>query len=612
MSRFIWLMIRFMLVMVPLVFVINGLSKGNWIEAFLFAVAVAVGLTPELLPMEVTINLAKGAIAMSRKKVIVKRLDAIQNLGAMDVLCTDKTGTLTQDKVIVERYIDVFGVESRHVLELAYLNSHFQSGMRNLLDVAILDRAERREHMAAAADYRKIDEVPFDFQRRRMSVMVARGQHAQLLICKGAVEEILSVCSRVEANGAIVPIAAARGGDLLPVIRNLNEEGFRVVAVAYKEVAASQTVCGSADESQLVLAGYVAFLDPPKESAGRAIRALQQHGVNIKILTGDNEIVTRKVCSMVGVDPGRIVSGSEIENLADAQMAELAERTTVFAKLSPQQKARIITALRSAGHTTGYLGDGINDGPALRAADVGVSVNRAADIAKESADIILLEKSLLVLKDGVVEGRVVFGNITKYIRMAASSNFGNMLSVLGASAFLPFLPMAPVQILLNNLLYDASQTAIPTDNVDRGYAEIPRKWDIGNIGRYMLAFGPLSSLFDYATFFVMLYVFDAWDNPALFQTGWFVESLLSQTLIVHVIRTAGIPFLDSKPSATLSATTVALCAIGSWLPYSGFADALGFIPLPAGYWFALSAILVCYLLLVQAVKTMLSRRFGLA
>jgi Mg2+-importing ATPase len=612
MSRFIWLMIRFMLVMVPLVFLINGFSKGNWIEAFLFAVAVAVGLTPELLPVEVSINLAKGAIAMSRKKVIVKRLSAIQNLGAMDVLCTDKTGTLTQDKVIVERYIDVFGNESRHVLELAYLNSHFQSGLKNLLDVAILDRAERREHLAVAAGYRKIDEVPFDFQRRRMSVMLARAGHAPLLICKGAVEEILGVCSRVEQDGAIVPIASARGGDLLPVIRSLNEEGFRVVAVAYKEVAASQTVCGGADESQLVLAGYVAFLDPPKESAGKAIHALQRHGVSIKLLTGDNEIVTRKVCGMVGVEAGRIAAGGEIENLTDAQLAELAERTTVFAKLSPQQKARIITALRRSGHTVGYLGDGINDGPALRAADVGVSVDTAADIAKESADIILLEKSLLVLNDGVVEGRVVFGNITKYIRMAASSNFGNMLSVLGASAFLPFLPMAPVQILLNNLLYDASQTALPTDNVDPGYADTPRKWDIGNIGRYMLAFGPLSSLFDYATFFTLLYVFGARDHPALFQTGWFVESLLSQTLIVHVIRTAGLPFIDSRPSATLAATTLVICAVGAWLPYSAFADAFGFTPLPAGYWLAVSAILACYLLLVQALKTALTRRFGLA
>ena len=611
-NRFTWLMIRFMLVMVPLVFLINGASKGDWIEAFLFALAVAVGLTPELLPMEVTINLAKGAIAMSRRKVIVKRLNAIQNLGAMDVLCTDKTGTLTQNKVILERYVDIFGAESRHVLELAYLNSHFQSGMRNLLDVAILDRAEHREKMAIAARYRKVDEVPFDFQRRRMSVMVAQDRHAPLLICKGAVEEILAVCTRVEENGRLVPLAAAHGEDLLPVIRDLNEEGFRVIAVAYKEIPPAQTVCSGADESELVLAGYVAFLDPPKESAGRAVAALLAHGVRIKVLTGDNEVVTRKVCAMVGIDPGRIVLGGEIGALGDAQLAALAEETTVFAKLSPGQKASIIAALRSSGRTVGYLGDGINDGPALRAADVGISVDSATDIAKESADIILLEKSLLVLKDGVAEGRVVFGNIVKYIRMAASSNFGNMLSVLGASAVLPFLPMAPVQILLNNLLYDASQTALPTDNVDREYVETPRKWDIGNIGRYMLAFGPISSLFDYATFFVMIYLFGARENPALFQTGWFVESLLSQTLIVHVIRTAGIPFLTSRPSATLSGTTLAICAVGIWLPFSGVADAFGFTALPAGYWLALGAILVCYLSLVQLVKTILTRRFGLA
>ncbi len=610
-KRFIGLMLRFMLVMVPLVFLINGVLKGNWVEAFLFAVAVAVGLTPELLPMVVTINLAKGALAMSRKKVIVKRLGAIQNLGAMNMLCTDKTGTLTQNKVILEKHVDIFGAESRHVLELAYLNSHFQSGLKNLLDIAILEHAEMREHVHVPRSYRKIDEVPFDFRRRRMSVMVARDPTHHDLICKGAPEEIIAVCAHFEEKGNVVPLTAAHRVDLLPVIRGLNEEGFRVIAVAYKHIPAAKAVCSGADESGLVLAGYVAFLDPPKESAAGAVRALHEYGVQVKVLTGDNDVVTRKVCAMVGIEPGTIVLGSELEHMDDATLAQVAAETAVFAKLAPEQKARIIAALRGGGHVVGYLGDGINDGPALRAADVGVSVEGAADIAKESADIILLEKSLLVLKDAVIEGRRVFANVVKYIRMGASSAFGNMLSVVGASAFLPFLPMAPVQVLLNNLLYDVSQTALATDSVDAADLARPRKWDIGNIGRYMLVFGPISSLFDYATYFTLLYAFQARENPSLFQTGWFVESVLSQTLIVHVIRTGGIPFLDSRSAAPLLVTTIAVCAAAMWLPFSGFAHLLGLTPLPSAYWFALAAILVCYLLLTQSVKAALVHRFGL-
>jgi len=610
-KRFIGLMLRFMLVMVPLVFLINGLSKGNWVEAFLFAVAVAVGLTPEMLPMVVTINLAKGALAMSRKKVIVKRLSAIQNLGAMNVLCTDKTGTLTQNKVILEKHVDIFGDESRHVLELAYLNSHFQSGLKNLLDVAILEHAEMREHVHVPRSYRKIDEVPFDFLRRRMSVMVARDPTHHVLICKGAPEETIAVCEHFEEKDKVVPLTAAHRVGLLPVIRGLNEEGFRVIAVAYKHIPVSKTVCSGADESELVLAGYVAFLDPPKESAAGAVRALHERGVQVKVLTGDNEIVTRKVCAMVGIETGTVVLGSELEHMDDAMLAQTAARTAVFAKLAPEQKARIIAALRAGGGVVGYLGDGINDGPALRAADVGVSVNGAADIAKESADIILLEKSLLVLGEGVIEGRRVFANVLKYIRMGASSAFGNMFSVVGASAFLPFLPMAPVQVLLNNLLYDFSQTALATDSVDAAYVAQPRKWDIGNIGRYMLVFGPISSLFDYVTFFTLLYALHARDNPGLFQSGWFVESVLSQTLIVHVIRTAGVPFRDSRPSVPLLATTIAVCAAALWLPFSQFGPLLGLTPLPPAYWIALAAILVCYLLLTQSVKAALVRRFGL-
>ncbi len=609
--RFIWLMIRFMLVMVPLVFLINGLLRGSWMEAFLFAVAVAVGLTPEMLPMLVTVNLAKGALAMSRKKVIVKRLNAIQNLGAMDVLCTDKTGTLTQNRVILERHVDIFGAESRHVLELASLNSHHQSGLRNLLDVAILEHAQLKDQQELAAAYRKLDEIPFDFRRRRMSVMLAGKDDRRILVCKGAVEEILGVCSHTEENGRPIEIMPAHRQELLPVIQGLNGQGFRVIAVAYKEMPAASTVCSGSDESALVLAGYVAFLDPPKESAAAAIAALGRHGVEVKVLTGDNEIVTAKVCSMVGIDAGQAVRGHDIEGMPDDELGELALRTRIFTKLEPRHKARIIAALRARGQVVGYLGDGINDGPALRAADVGISVDSGADIAKECADVILLEKSLLVLDEGAIEGRRVFANIVKYLRMGASSNVGNMLSVLGASAFLPFLPMAPVQILLNNLLYDFSQTALAADNVEPAYLERPRKWDIGNIGRYVLVFGPISSLFDYVTYFVLLGAFGAAANAALFQTGWFVESLLSQTLVVHVIRTSGTPFADSRPSAPLLATTAAVCAAGVWLPFSGFASSLEMTPLPAGYWPALLAILAGYLALTQMAKQFLVRRFGL-
>jgi Mg2+-importing ATPase len=610
-NRFIWLIIRFMLVMVPLVFVINGLTKGNWMEAFLFAMAVAVGLTPEMLPMIVTINLAKGALAMSRKKVIVKRLNAIQNFGAMDVLCTDKTGTLTQDKVILERHVDISGEESERVLEYAYLNSFYQSGLKNLLDVAVLDHAEIHQALGVPAHFSKIDEVPFDFQRRRMSVVVSKDRDTHILICKGAVEEVFRMCASAERHGERVTLAPDHLEALGNVVRDLNEDGFRVIAVAYRELPAREAPYSVTDERDLVLVGYIAFLDPPKESAVAAIRVLREHGVRVKVLTGDNEIVTRKVCRDVGLEVGHILLGAEVEALSETELPDAAERTTVFAKLSPAQKARIIKALHQKGRVVGFLGDGINDGPALKAADVGVSVDTAVDIAKESADIILLEKNLLVLEEGVVEGRKVFGNIVKYIKMGASSNFGNMFSVLGASAFLPFLPMAPVQILLNNLLYDFSQTAVATDDVDREYVSQPRKWDIGNIGRFMLFIGPISSIFDYLTYGLMLFVFNAWENPTLFQTGWFVESLLSQTLIVHVIRTGKIPFVQSRASLPLLVTTVAICVVGVLLPYSHIAAAFGFEPLPATYWFALAGILVAYMSLTQVVKGWLIRRFGL-
>ncbi|MDB6046797.1 MAG: mgtA [Gammaproteobacteria bacterium] len=611
-NRVAWLMIRFILIMAPLVFLINGLTKGNWVQALLFATAVAVGLTPEMLPMIVTVNLAKGALAMSHRKVIVKRLNAIQNFGAMDILCTDKTGTLTQDRVILQKALDLLGHESHEVLEYAYLNSYYQSGLKNLLDVAVLHHAEAETLVRTAHEYRKLDEVPFDFERRRMSVAIEGGGR-RLLICKGAVEEVFAVSRQGRAGAQSFPLDPTHWAQLRSTVDDLNADGFRVIAVAVKELPATQATCDLRDESDLVLLGYIAFLDPPKESAGRAIAALARHGVQVKVLTGDNEIITRKICREVGLPVERVVLGSELESLTPAQIADLAERAHVFAKLSPSQKAAIIVALQRNRHVVGFLGDGINDGPALKSADVGISVDSAVDIAKETADIILLEKSLLVLDEGVIEGRKVFGNVVKYIRMGASSNFGNMFSVIGASAWLPFLPMAPVQVLANNLLYDFSQTAIPTDNVDEEYLARPRRWEIGNIGRYMLFIGPISSIFDYATYLTLYFVFGAKTvaQASLFQTGWFVESLVSQTLIIHIIRTRRLAFIESRASPALLLTSLVVCAVGVWLPYSPFASALGFEALPLLYWPILGVMILVYLGLTHLTKSWFHRRFGL-
>ena len=611
-NRFTWLMIRFIMVMVPAVFLINGFTKGDWLEALLFAVAVAVGLTPEMLPMIVTVNLAKGAMAMAKKRVIVKRLHAIQNFGAMDVLCTDKTGTLTQDRIILKLHLDINGDDCERVLEFAYLNSHYQSGLKNLLDVAVLQHADIGKTLHLRHQYEKTDEIPFDFVRRRLSVILSREDGSHVLICKGAVEEVFSVCKHYELGDELGTLDASHLAQAQAKTKELNEDGFRVVAVAYKEMSGGANGFSVADESDLTLLGYIAFLDPPKESAGPAIRALNQSGVAVKIITGDNEILTRKICREVGLDVDRIVLGPEIEKLSDAELAELVPTILVFAKVSPAQKARIIAALHAKGHVVGFLGDGINDSPALRAADVGVSVDTAVDIAKESADIILLEKSLMVLQEGVIEGRKVFGNITKYIKMGASSNFGNMFSVLGASIFLPFLPMLPIQVLTNNLLYDFSQTTIPTDNVDEEYLAVPRKWDIGNIFKFMLFIGPISSIFDYATFFTMLYVFNAWSNPSLFQTGWFVESLLTQTLIIHIIRTAKIPFLQSRASGPLMITSLLICGVGIALPnISWVREALHFTELPQLYWAFIGGFLVSYAILTHIVKTWFVLRWGM-
>jgi Mg2+-importing ATPase len=610
-DRFTWLMIRFMIVMVPAVFLINGLTKGDWLQALLFAVAVAVGLTPEMLPMIVAVNLAKGAIAMAREKVIVKRLNAIQNFGAMNVLCTDKTGTLTQDRIILKRHLDIRGEESERVLQYAYLNSHFQSGLKNLLDIAVLQHVDIHKILGIDEGFAKVDEIPFDFARRRLSVVVAHGPDKHILICKGAVEEIFAVCTRYEIDGTTGDLDASHFATAQEETVALNSDGFRVVAVAYKTIDVPKPAYTIDDESNLTLLGYIAFLDPPKESASAAIAALAEKGVHVKILTGDNEVITRKICREVRIEAGEIMLGHGIEQLGDDELAELVDRTTVFAKLTPVQKERIVRALHRKGHVVGFLGDGINDSPALKAADVGISVDTAVDIAKESADIILLEKSLMVLQEGVFEGRKIFGNITKYIKMGASSNFGNMFSVLGASVFLPFLPMAPIQVLTNNLLYDFSQTAIPTDNVDDDYLAAPRRWDIGNIFKFMVFIGPISSIFDYLTYAMMLFIFDSWSNPPLFQTGWFVESLLTQTLIIHIIRTAKVPFIESRASTALIATTLVVCAVGISLPFTWIGGALGFVPLPWLYWPLVAGMLLSYAILTHLVKAWFVRRWGM-
>jgi len=610
-----WLLIRFMLVMVPIVFFLNGVTKGDWPEAFLFAVAIAVGLTPEMLPMIVTANLARGAVAMSRKKVIVKRLQAIQNLGAMDVLCTDKTGTLTQDKVALIQHLDLEGNECEEVLEYAYLNSYFQTGLKNLLDRAVLDHEDLTETRELTKRFIKYDEIPFDFHRRRMSVIVHEVfKGRDLLICKGAVEEILTVCTEARVGGVTIALSEAIRADVLRLRTAMNEDGLRVIAVAVKQVSSQPNKqYGVADEDGLTLVGFIAFLDPPKETAGPALAALAQHGVAVKILTGDNELVARKVCKDVGLTASRMLLGQQIEKMSDTELEQAAEETTLFAKLNPTQKARIIAALKRRGHTVGFLGDGINDAPALREADAGISVDTAADIAKESADIILLEKSLMVLEEGVVLGRQTYGNTIKYIKMAASSNFGNVFSVLVASVWLPFLPMLAIHLLIQNLLYDISQIGIPFDRMDEDYLKKPRQWQINDLGRFMLCIGPISSIFDITTFCVMYFVFAA-NTPemqSLFQSGWFVEGLLSQTLIIHMIRTAKVPFIQSMAAPPLLALTVCIMAIGIAVPYSPLGEIVGMVPLPLAYFPWLVATLICYCLLTQLVKGWYIRRFGM-
>ena len=612
-NKVTWLLIRFMFLMVPVVFLINGITKGDWFEAFLFALSVAVGLIPEMLPMIVTANLAKGAVKMARSKVIVKQLNAIQNFGAMNILCTDKTGTLTQDRIILEKHLNMSGDEDEKVLQYGYLNSYYQTGLKNLLDVAVLEHKEINQQLLIDGAFQKVDEIPFDFNRRRMSVVVKMTPQLDLLICKGAVEEVMDVCNQTSFEGIIVPLTEELKQQSLQLVHDLNEDGLRVLAVAYKEMPfESQREYKTKDENSLILMGFLAFLDPPKQTAEEAIKQLLKLNVQVKVLTGDNEIVTRKICKWVGLDIEKVLNGNQIDKMSDEELKKAVDSTTIFAKLFPLQKSRIISMLKSNGNTVGFLGDGINDAPALREADVGISVNTAVDIAKESADIIMLERSLLFLSEGVVEGRRTFGNIIKYIKMAVSSNFGNVFSVLGASAILPFLPMLPLQLLVQNLLYDISQITIPFDKVDDDFLEQPSKWNPKGILKFMLYVGPISSIFDYTTFAIMWFVFAAntIGMQALFQSGWFVEGLLSQTLIVHMIRTRKIPFIQSIASIPLLLSTAIIMGIGIYLPYSFIGAKIGMAPLPFNYFYWLIATLIGYCALVQIVKTWFIKRFN--
>ncbi|EPP8766683.1 magnesium-translocating P-type ATPase [Acinetobacter baumannii] len=606
-----WLLIRFMLVMAPVVLFINGFTKGDWAEAFLFALSVAVGLTPEMLPMIVTSTLAKGAVFLSKKKVIVKRLDAIQNFGAMDVLCTDKTGTLTQDKIFLSQHIDVQGGKSDFVLMQAFLNSYYQTGLKNLLDMAVLEAVDDQIKIQKLR-YKKLDEVPFDFDRRRMSVVVQTPQQKARMITKGAVEEMLKVCRYVEVNGKVEPLTKQREVAIEALTQRYNRDGLRVVAVAYREFKNHQENYSVVDENDLILIGYITFLDPPKESAKEAVQSLQAHGVTVKVLTGDNEFVTQKVCREIGLNYDQVLLGGVIETLTDQQLKRAVEQYHIFAKLSPVHKERIVEQLKANGHVVGFLGDGINDAAAIRAADIGISVDTAVDIAKESADLILLEKSLMVLEKGVIEGRRTFANMLKYIKMTASSNFGNVFSVLIASAFIPFLPMLPIHLLIQNLLYDVSQIVIPFDNVDEELIAKPQRWQPEEVGRFMVVFGPISSIFDMITFGLMWFVFSANtpEHQTLFQSGWFVVGLLTQTLIVHMIRTAQIPFIQSRAATPLLIMTAVIMCIGIFLPMGPLASYLKLQALPLSYFLYLPLILGAYMCVTQWVKKIYIRRYG--
>ncbi|HBC94710.1 MAG TPA: magnesium-translocating P-type ATPase [Pelotomaculum sp.] len=606
------LLVRMMLVMVPIVFLINGLAKGEWPSALLFAISIAVGLTPEMLPVIMTSTLAKGAVSMSKHKVIVRTLGAIQTFGEMDVLCTDKTGTLTEDKIVLEKYMNLRGEDDTRILRHAYLNSYFQTGLKNLIDLAIINRAEQNELENILGSYTRVDEIPFDFSRRRMSVVLSDKNGKRQLITKGAVEEMISISSFVEMHGRILPMDEGTRRAALEIYKRHNADGLRMIAVAQKNEVPGSGAFSVADEKDMVLIGFVGFLDPPKESAKAAITALREHGVRTVVLTGDSEGVAVKVCGKVGVNTSRLLTGRDIERMDDATLLDAVKACDLFAKLSPSQKERVVKAFQTAGHTVGYMGDGINDAPPLRQADVGISVDSAVDIAKETADIILLKKDLMVLEEGVIEGRRTFGNIIKYIKMAASGNFGNMISVIIASIFLPFLPMLPVQILTQNLLCDFSQMGIPFDSVDKEYLKKPRNWETRSIKSFMAYMGPLSSVFDILCFAVMWWAIGAntVELSPLFQSGWFVFGTVSQVLVIHMIRTAKIPFLQSKPSMPLFLSTFIVAAVAMTTGFTDFAIGLDMLRLPTLFIPWLAAVLAGYLLCVQFIKKLYVRRYG--
>ena len=613
-SKVSLLLIRFMLVMVPFVFFINGFTKGDWFEAFIFAISVAVGLTPEMLPMIVTANLSKGALSMSKKKTIVKNLNAIQNFGAMNILCTDKTGTLTCDKIVLEKYINADGSndESKRILRHAYFNSYFQTGLKNLMDKAILSHVKelKLEHLKDA--YTKVDEIPFDFIRRRMSVVIEDKQGKRQIITKGAVEEMLSICSHTEFNGEVQSLTDKLKVKAQKISEEMNRKGMRVLAVAQKSYIEKVGNFSVSDEKEMVLIGFLAFLDPPKPSAAEAIKHLQEYGGKVKILSGDNDIVVKAIGRQVGIDTSYSLTGPDIENMDEAILKERVKTTTCFSKLTPLQKTQIISILQEQENTVGFLGDGINDAAALRQSDIGISVDSAVDIAKESADIILLEKDLMVLEDGVLEGRKTFGNINKYIKMTASSNFGNMFSVMFASAFLPFLPMMPIHLLIQNLLYDISQTTIPFDRMDPEFLRKPRRWDASDLKRFMIYIGPISSIFDIVTYLVMWHVFgcNSPEHQSLFQSGWFIEGLLSQTLIVHMIRTRKIPFIQSRATWPVIGMTTLVMVIGIVIPFTSFGASIGLQALPLSYFPWLVGILFSYCVLTPLVKNWYIRKFS--
>ena len=625
-----WVLIRFMLIMVPLVLFINGFTKGDWVDAALFALSIAVGLTPEMLPMIVTTCLAKGAVSMAHEKTIIKNLNSIQNLGSMDILCTDKTGTLTLDKVVLQYHLNIHGQDDIRVLRHAFLNSYYQTGLKNLIDIAIIERTlqEQKENPSLvdlSDKFTKVDEIPFDFERRRMSVVVSNGKTQ--MITKGAVEEMLSVCGYAEYKGEVLPLSDEIREYILKKVSALNDDGMRVIAVAQKTNPSPVGAFSVADESDMVLMGYLAFLDPPKESTERALKALHEHGVGVKILTGDNDKVTRCVCRQLKIPVEHMLLGSDIAGMSEEELCRKVENVSVFAKLSPQQKTQIITALRANGHSVGYMGDGINDAAAMKAADVGISVDSAVDIAKESADVILLEKDLMVLEKGIVEGRKTYANMIKYIKMTASSNFGNMFSVLAASAFLPFLPMLSIHLILLNLIYDLSCTAIPWDNVDKEYLRVPRKWDASSIGKFMLWIGPTSSVFDITTYLLMYFVicpmmcggqlFHQIADPALqaqyiavFQAGWFVESMWSQTLVIHMIRTPKIPFFQSRASASVTLVTFTGIAVLTTIPFTAFGASIGLGTLPPVYFAWLAVTILMYMVLATIAKKAFVWKYG--